>query len=168
MRFRMTQGWRAQYHFRFQDDAIEFRFAPAWKQVAHSERLIWTWAGSETYRLIIPAPTLDPVAYIDLGEERICTGRGAGHMHRPATGQQESRPLVRWEFEDGSVVVSEGGSLCCRRIPRTWSIRQLNGRRLAFWLVRRGGYEGVWREGPAECTLPIIAGMIVAEYYDPY
>lgn len=166
MRFRMTRGWRAIYHFRFKDNSISFRFAPA--LIPYNQPLVWTWAGSETYRLIIPAPTPKPVAYIDLGERRICTGQGAGYMGRRGTGRQESHPLVRWEFEDGSVVVSEGGSLCCRRIPRTWSIRQLDGRRLAFWLARRGGYEGVWREGPSECTLPVIAGMIVAEYHDPY
>lgn len=166
MRFRIARKWRDVYHFHFSETTITFQYPRVRRQVSHGERLIWSWPGGGRYSLVIPFRSRTSVAYIDSEEGRICTGRGVSLALRRATGQQKSFPIVEWEFSDGMVVVCEGGALCCQRIPRTWTLRQVGGRRLAFWLPRGGCYAGACRKSIGERDLPVIAGMIVAQFHD--
>ena len=148
-RFRVAHSRKQDevYKLRSEDVEITFRYPPARQQDGFEERLLWTWPAGGEYSLVVPLKSRTSAAYIGVDDNRICAGRGVEPSLRRALDQEKTVPIVEWAFEDQLTVICEGGALCCKRIPRTWALRHPTGR-LAFWLARTGGYEGVLAHEP--------------------
>lgn len=169
MRFRIDIPGRgnAVSTLRFQQTEIAIRYPHVQRQRTHNEKLLWAWPDGPEYALIVPYGGHTPFAQIASAESVVCTGLGVSPAQRQKPLPGKTVPMVEWNLPD-RVVLTEGGRLCCKTFPRTWTLRQQDGKRLAFWLARWGGYEGAWSPGIPEDTVPIIAGIIVAQIHDWY
>ena len=99
------------------------------------------------------------------GERRVCSGQVLAQAGLLQTLRQSTVRGAEWEL-DGQTIALEGGALCCKTFPRTYTLRRSDGRRLAFWLWHAGGWEGVLREGLREDAVPVILGMVLAAGHD--
>lgn len=169
MRFRIASPGKgsAVYQLRFQESIVSVRYPPVQRQRTFREKLAWTWPDGREYSLVVPYGGNAPLAHIYSGESRFCSGRGICDTQQQVLMPGNTVPIVEWNLND-RVVTCEGGAICCRTFPRTWTLRQDDGKRLVFWRARCGGYEGVWSESLSEDTVPIIAGIVLAQIHDWY
>lgn len=167
MRFRIEcpNMRRTYYRLFMQNTCIEVQ--------GLSDRLSWMWHDGTHYAIIASLCHADRPSYWCVVKENevICSRQVTYPTWRKSLSflryPQTAGFSFKWEFKDQLVFVTSG-NYCCRLFPRSWSLKYSDGKQLAFWRARKGGFEGVWRNTRYPDILPIIFGMTLAEIHDDY
>ena len=77
--------------------------------------------------------------------------------------------VAEWELHTGESLSYESG-LACKIVPRTFTVRHGDGRRLAYFAPRSKGwrsfrYEGVLRKNMDESLVPLVFGVIFGSMF---
>jgi hypothetical protein len=173
MRFRLVAAWGGLSQLYVGETRVPVRCPSLRRQHEDAERIAWTWLDGTEYALLRPRWP-DGQLRVVSGERIVCCGRlfqGLGGLAQ--VFRQGRVTLSEWEF-DGHTIVWNGGALCWKLFPYTFTLRQPDGIRLAFIsvergrsLIRRAAYSGVVRDGLPDRLVPVVFAIILAGFHAP-
>lgn len=160
MRFRIYCPclWRlSSYRIHVQDTVI-----PVWER---SSKLSWTWWDGTDYTLVAPPyNTLKSCYWHIMSKERSVCSRLMVFPTSLKAFLRSYPPRGEWDLNGQLVFAKGGGARCCWMFPRYQTLQLCNGRRLALWCTKLGRIEGVLRGSLPEELVPVVFGMILAEF----
>jgi hypothetical protein len=144
------------------------------RQHENREVIVWTWLDGVEYAMLRPR-WRDSCVSVVSGGKTVCSGRfffGVGAFLLQAF--RDSRVVVsEWEY-NGQTIVWQGGSLCWKSVPTTFTLLQPDGVRLAFFCFERGRfvrlgvtYNGVMRDNLRDEVVPVLFGILLAGIHAP-
>lgn len=174
MRFRLVcRSSNRLFQLDVGETLIPVRYPSLRRQHENNEQITWTWLDGAEYAMLRPQWPDDNLRVVS-GERVVCCGRilyGLGRL--PQVLRHGKVTMSEWEL-DGQTIVWEGGALCWKLFPYTFTLWQRDEIRLAFFSIEssrciRCGvtYNGVVRDGIREDVVPIILGIILAGIHAP-
>jgi hypothetical protein len=165
---RVLNGGLLQLHIG--ESLVAVRRPSLQRQLDMNQWLVWTWLDGTEYALLRPEP--DEVLRIVTGDRIVCSGRILQGLDGLPQALLEGRvTLSKWQV-DGQALEWIGGHLCWKTFPRTHTLRQADGIRLAFLRIGRSFsrevYKGVVRHGLPQSLLPIVFAIILTGIQVPH
>jgi hypothetical protein len=124
--------------------------------------LTWTWNDGTEYAWLWPSrPNLARLCLVS-GGQTLCSGecflarKGKNRGKRVVT-------LSRWEI-GGQMFVLVGARTFCPCAPRTLTLREAGGKRLASWVA--GRLEGALRPDTPQELVPVVLGIVLTTVHD--
>jgi hypothetical protein len=152
---------------------IPVRYPSLRRQDEENEQIVWTWLDGVEYAMLRPRWPDDHVRVVS-GAQMVSCGQfffGLGRL--PRVLRQGKVTVSEWEC-NGQTIVWEGRNLCWKMFPYSFTLRQRDGIRLAFFSVERGrsfrpgfAYNGVMRAGLREDAVPVLFGILLAGIHAP-
>jgi len=172
MRFRLVSSWGRLLQLYVDETLIPVRCPSLRRQHEDDERLAWTWLDGAEYALLRPTRGDGQLRIVSAGEI-VCCGQMFFGLSLWQSAVRHGRATVsQWTIADCTIVCDGVNSRCCKLLPTAFTLRQLDGIRLAVYCRQRGrvfgrAYNGVVRDNLPKTLVPIVFAIILAGTHAP-